>query len=375
MALRLLANSVPGGYMIMSVYTTICLLVVFAVQAACSKDTLERNSLGPDQSEAEAAVIFESNFSEDTGYLVSSTNLWFGGDDSPIAPPKGWDGVKASNGSTISVEAGAGVDGSNALKMEWDPTGAQPTVSLAKHLTGDVSTGYDEVYIRYHVRLPNKFKIGTDGEGIEHWKWGRLYQNTNTDNSGTTNHWTENRANSGFVVWNFGGDIPYTDVNVYWAENSGPNLEGGSNGGPSQKIDYFRSEADPHTGLGYFENIWDINDSDRPGRLQDDKTQGWHTIEYRMKLATSAEARDGIFEMWWDGEYQGRYSRIVASGGAADATGIPTLRQGSGFNFFILFDNMQGWNAEWSRDDVDGFVYVNDVVVSTGRIGHGYVVQ
>lgn len=45
---------------------------------------------------------------------------------------------------------------------------------------------------------------------------------------------------------------------------------------------------------------------------------------------------------------------------------------GSGFNFFSFFDNLNGWNRDWSEPGVDGSIYVNDVVVSRARIGHSY---
>jgi hypothetical protein len=45
---------------------------------------------------------------------------------------------------------------------------------------------------------------------------------------------------------------------------------------------------------------------------------------------------------------------------------------GSGFNLFGFFDNLAGWNDDWSQPDVDGFIFVNDVIVSTERIGDSY---
>ncbi len=76
--------------------------------------------------------------------------------------------------------------------------------------------------------------------------------------------------------------------------------------------------------------------------------------------------------MWWHGVSQGPWARIGANGGAPDLPGIPTARMGSGFNWFSFFDNMAGWNREWDQQGVDGSIWVNDVVVSSRRIGHGY---
>lgn len=310
-------------------------------------------------------VIFESDFSADAGYSVTRVGLWNGGSNDPTEPPTGWDGVIAPADSVLSVVAGEGVGGGNALKLEWDPNRSQPTISLGKHLTGDPTTGFDELFIRYHVRLPNAFAAGSDGDRLFYWKWGRLWQNTGVE---PHSNWTENREDSHYVVWNWGGNVPYTDTNVVWGENFGENLRSGSAGGERVGTDYFISGSDQHNSPGYFESLWDINTTDRPGALEDDQNQTWHTIEYRFELASSPTARDGEFEMWWDGTSQGSFARSLPEGG------IPTARMGSGFNFFVFFDNLAGWNDDWAQPDVDGFIFVNDVVVSTSRIGTDYVV-
>jgi hypothetical protein len=66
---------------------------------------------------------------------------------------------------------------------------------------------------------------------------------------------------------------------------------------------------------------------------------------------------------------------MAAGSGAPQRNGIPTINRGSGFNFLTFFDNMAGWNSDWSRPGVDGYLLVNDVVVSRQRIGHDYVVS
>lgn len=322
-----------------------------------------------------SGVIFESDFSADAGYRQTNVGLWNGGSNDPTEPPTGWDGVKATGNSVIEVVEGAGVDGSNALRLAWDPASSQPTISLGKHLTGDAATGHDELYVRYHVRLPNGFKAGDDGDRIFYWKWGRLWQNTSPGIGEPGGAWTENRADSGYVVWNFGGNVPYTDVNAVWSENTGANLADGSAGGERQGVDFFVSGSDQHSAPGYFESLWDLNTTDRPGFLEDNTGQSWHTIEYRFRLASSPTADDGEFEMWWDGVSQGQWTGISAEGGAPERTGIPTARMGSGWNFLVLFDNLAGWNEDWNDAGVDGWIDVNDVVISTERIGHTYEVS
>jgi len=52
--------------------------------------------------------------------------------------------------------------------------------------------------------------------------------------------------------------------------------------------------------------------------------------------------------------------------------GIPTPVINSGFNFFALFDNLRDWNNRWSDPDVDGYIDLNDIVISESYIGSDY---
>lgn len=323
-------------------------------------------------------ILFETDFSADSGYRVQSVNLWNGGGNGPVQPPRGWDAVKATGRSVISVVPGEGISGKNALKIEWDAQLSQPTVSLVKHLSGTTASGHDELYIRYHVKLPDNFKAGSDAKYIPYWKWGRLWQNTSPTGKPRANSLTENRPNSGYVVWGFGGASPYTMMSAVWSENSGPNLGKGSAGGERQGVDYFVSGANASLQDGYFESMGDGDwkfDRRNPGFLAS-RNQSYHTVEFRFKLATSDDAEDGVFEMWWDGKKQSRWTRLGAGSGPSvpQRRGIPTIRRGSGFNLFTMFDNMTGWNRDWGHAGVDGYILVNDVVVSKQRIGHEYVV-
>jgi len=318
-------------------------------------------------------IIFETDFSEDTGYSVTNAQGY-----GLRTPPSGWDAVLASTDSIVSVVAGAGVNGSNAVRLAYG-TQSQPTISLVKHLTGNERTGFNELYIRYNVKLPNNFVAGTDGSDMKHWKWGRLWQNTATLGAETeTGHWTENRENSGFVVWGLGTGIPYTRWSAVWSENTGADLHKGSAGGPMQAIDWYQSGVDQTKQDGYFESVGDgawAFDPNRPGYLADTQ-QTYHTIEFRFKLATSDTAEDGVFEIWYDGVKQDQWTRIRpgSAGGAIPRNGVPTINRGSGFNFLAIFDNMARWNWHWADDGVDGYIDVSDVVVSTTYIGRDYVV-
>lgn len=323
------------------------------------------------------SIVFETDFAEDTGYYATQLNNWSKRFDGPVPPPTGWDGVKVSGDGEIVVETGQGIGGSNALALRWDPVLAQPTLSLGKHLTGNLTTGYDELYVRYNVRLPEYFQAGTDGSSLSHWKWGRLWQNT--DPLGLEpGPWNENRENSGYVIWIAGTAIPYTMFRSTWSANEGENLRFGSSGGPSYQVDWFTSGGVPSTKPGYWEHIgegaWEMaHDGPERGSLVNDTNQTWHTIEMRFKLASAPEANDGVFEQWYDGVSQGPAKRTFAKRGAPEADGIVTINRGSGFNFFTFFDNVAGWNRGWGDPLQQRQIYVNDVVVSTERIGHDYL--
>ncbi|MCR8924114.1 hypothetical protein NO559_15120 [Dasania sp. GY-MA-18] len=317
-------------------------------------------------------VIFESDFSADTGYTINSINLF---ETSNV--PTGWDAVKASENSSIEVKSGEGLNGKNALKLTWDPNSSQPTIRLMKHLTGNKNTGYDELYIRYHVRFPDSFKAGDGTSSVPYWKWGRLWQNTSPTLDAT---WTENREDSFYVVWNFAGSPTYgIDTNVVVSANTGSNLAFGSAGGERYNIDYYNGITDFTKASGFFQSIgngaWEIDWINNKGHFityGTSQSQTWHTIEYHIKLATNATSNDGVWEMWFDGVKQGDWVRIIENGGAPKLTGIPTTKHGSGFNFFVFFDNMYAWNKDWGQSGVDGFIYVNDVVVSDSYIGPDY---
>ena len=322
-------------------------------------------------------VVFETDFSQNTGYVQGRTKDIETEVKGPGLPPQGWDGVRVAGDSRIEVIEGEGVGGTNALYLNYEG-GRRASLGLFKHLTGDRNTGYDELYVRYQVRFPDDFKAGRSDKSMTFWKWGRLWQNTAVVGDYTPGYeWTENRENSGYVVWNTAGNPPYTDWNFTAAENSGEGLEYGSRSGPRQRLDWYASpSADRSTQDGYFESMadgaWRFDDETRYFL---DRNQQYHTLEWRFKLATTPTSDDGVIEMWYDGVKQEKWTRLDADGGAPTRTGIPTANRGSGFNFLSMFDNIDGWNATWNDSGVEGAIWVNDVVVSTTRIGHDYLPQ
>jgi hypothetical protein len=319
--------------------------------------------------------------------------------------PDGFDGVNTSQ-AEFRIEAGVGESGQgNACVLDYvdrrdNSIASQPTVALGKHLTGDQNTGFDELYVRYKVRLPDGWAAGDDsGSTLPYWKWMRLWQNTTPSQPG--GNWTENRVDSYYIVTNFGGspNEPWgVDINSTWGRPYDSDDQG-SAGGPRVAGDWYQGlpTEDHAITSGYFEHVggnWDSNEGPvtrGAWELGSDYTllnagQTWHTIEYRFKLATGQPTNegelnwDGVLEVWFDGVKQIGLPNTEFSGSAwpphnnnDSAPGLPTTRVGSGLNWIGIFDNMAVWNTRWLTHS--GLVYLDDVVVSTQRIRHDYVVN
>ena len=324
-----------------------------------------------------AQIIFETDFANDGSfYATKQQSSWT---EVGANKPTGFDGALIEGNGYIKGMPGEGVGGSVALKFMWDPALGQPVSQLYKHLTGNEATGYDEIYIRYRVRLPNKFKVGIPGtDDIPYWKWGRLWQNTGV---APGQKWTENRSDSFYAVWNYGGtDTWGVDAGGTFGANTGSNLSKGSAGGERYSNDYYIGKRDYTITPGHFRNVgngdWDFDSTTR--LLVNNTSQTWHTFEWRFKLSSSNTSNDGVFQMWVDGVEQVPV-KIGPGGGAPELgnlapTGIPTASHGSGYNFLVMFDNMAYWNKNWDDAGVEGGIYVNDVVISTTRIGPDYYV-
>lgn len=327
-----------------------------------------------------AGIIFQTNFDEDGAFSIGQQQAsWT---EIGANKPEGFNGalVEGANGAIYGVP-GAGLNGTPALKMEWDPALGQPVTQLYLHLTGDKATGHNEVFVRYNVRLPNDLQISDPLlDDIPYWKWGRLWQNTGPV---AGDAWTENRADSGYVVWNFGGTATYGLMNKFtYAAATGSNLNQGSAGGERYSMDWYNGiPANASLAPGYFNAVgagaWDFNKTTR--QLVDNTTQSWHTLEWRFRLSSSPTANDGVVQLWFDGAEQTPPIDIGPGGGApelgADLTPneIPTPVIGSGYNMLVVFDNMAYWNENWGEAGIGNGLFVNDVVVSTERIGHDYV--
>lgn len=326
-------------------------------------------------SNASSQVIFETDFANDGNYYASgNANFDY------VNVPEGFDGVRTNQG-TIQGMPGEGVNGSVALKFDWRVTTTPLAVSLMKHLTGDPNTGLQEVYIRYNVRLPNGFKAGVEGNPgspLPYWKWGRLWQNAGLNGA----NWTENRTDSYFIVWNWGNALPKWGVrnNLVFSENLNTNNLG-SAGSPRGGTDWYVKGCSNCQGAHRFDGHWDnvangAWEFDHATRLLYDNTnQTWHTFEWRFKLSTTDTSNDGVFQVWFDGVEQILPRAVSGYDQAVDTphtnSSLITAAK-PGFNLLTVFDNMSQWPRDW--DIAEGGIYINDLVISTARIGHDYVV-
>jgi len=324
-------------------------------------------------------TIFETDFSNDTGYSITNTGVI-----TQINAPEGWDGAIATGNSTLEVLAAIGVGGSPAARLRYGTNVSQPTINLFKHLTGNQLTGYSELYIRYKVKFADNWKFGDGVAPFPYWKWGRLWQNTDPVSQ---SNWTENRDDSYYVVWNIAGGETYgIDFNISAAgnEEDGTSVEraSGSAGGPHALLDYYiTGNPLPHSdNPGYFNRApqWDVDWTTNPGFFKTkaaEEAQDWHTVEFYVKCASSPGADDGDFRVYFDGQDQGTPPRISDkfSPETGPFSGLPTAANGSGFNMLVFFDNCSLLATDFDLAGVDGYIDVNDVVVAESRIGHDYV--
>jgi len=321
-------------------------------------------------------IIFESNFGNDTGLSITSTS---GGATSAI--PSGFDGVVAS-GDTGAEVLPVGPAGKNALRIKYDPALSQPSFSLSKALVPEGS-GFSDIYFRYNLKFPDNFKFGDGTSTLAYWKWFRLAQNFDINDTSTL---TENRPDSYYVVGNISSSPTWgTRFNITAAGNEEDGTvserSAGSSGGPRAVIDWYDGiSQQPADRRGHFTAMqgWDIDWDTNKGRFKtygSGTSQEYHTLEIRVKAASSPGADDGLVELFFDGVGQGASIRI-SDKNAPDTgpfTGLPTAENPHGWNLIQFFDNMTSFNSDYALTGVDGWVDLADVVVSTERIGHSYI--
>jgi len=322
-------------------------------------------------------VLFETNFANDADYSITETGIW-----TETNKPAGFDSAICSGNSVAEVLA-AGVDNKNVLRLKYGTNESQPEISFRKHLTKNTEMGFAELFFRFNVRFANNYKFGDGASELPYWKWFRLAQNQEPL---VRQSWSENRADSYYVVGNFSVSPEYgSRPNIACAGNEEDGTvadrSAGSAGGPHALLDwYIAGNPIPHkNNTGYFERMpgWEIDWVTNPGRFQtytDGVAQVFHTYEVRVKCASSPGADDGELEIYFDGVSQGAPRRIQDRYNPATGpfTGMPTAVNGSGFNAIHFFDNMTKFNDDFALSGVDGWMDVADLVVSTERIGHDY---
>lgn len=340
---------------------------------------------------APAGIIFETNFANDGAYSQTQAphGDWVDVQDNP---PEGFAGVVVTDNGRVYGVPGSGVDGGVAMKVEYSNNPSAPENMMYVHLTGDANTGYNELYIRYTVRFPEGIMIGDPAsEDIPYWKFGRLWQNSGPTEPG--GNWSENRVDSGYVVWNWNGTDTYGLMNeIVYSAATGNDLGMGSNGGERYSTKWYTGiPSDFTTAPGYFNAVgqggWDF---DQGTRLMVNTPQQWHTLEWRFKLATNTTSNDGVVQVWFDGVEQ----IPPTQGKSSNAPDLPDLTPSemptapiapsNGWNLVTIMDNMAPqWHEHWDEphagagetrnpEDIKNGIFFGEVVISTERVGHTY---
>lgn len=327
--------------------------------------------------EQPSSVVFETDFSQDAGFDRSNVGFVdFGGQK-----PRGFDAIRTNN-HRIACIAGAGIGGSVACRFFYESGGGQVLAnSLMKHLTNNQNTGIDDIYIRYRFKLPENWRAGAPGEPMSFWKWGRLWQNNPPAGGG----WTEQRTDSLYIVWNWGPGQPNFGIrnNFTFAQNLNQTSTGSTGSSPRHSTDWYSNGAgrntnntDGHIGVdGNWDNIGagGVRFVHSTRELVD-SPQTWHTVEWRFRYSSTATSNDGFFQVWFDGVEQIHPNIMNVSQTIDQPSTTNTMNTAAlpGANAFTLFDNMAGWSQDWEDAGVDGYIDLNDVVISTDRIGASY---
>ncbi len=375
------------------------------------------NSLGAFTTDAPVNnpnIIYESNFVNDGAFLADHVGNGFDN------APEGFDNTKAAGGIIKGVP-GAGINGSVALKFEWDAgTGQVLAVGMRKHLTGDKNTGYNEIFIRFRVRLPDTFVAGDSdpSPALTFWKHLRLWQGVDIPANAPNPSEGEIGDPSFYIVANFNGRPGFgTAQGCVMSENDSDHAGNSSDGGRYNLDLYqgsFNNTRGTHIGKPlHWDNMangaWEFNDisrklysaEDNPSNIRaknhnytttpysdDPLAQTYHTLEWHFKLSTGNHTFDGLRESFFDGVAQvpnldikrkaGPTTNLpfFPSGGTNDMVPhgvetLPTADKG-GFNYITVFDNLADWSEHWEDSLVEGGIYMNDIVISTSRIGHTY---
>ena len=304
-------------------------------------------------------VIFEDDFNSFTsgwspsvpggGHQIAGGTLSNPGRNEPA----GWTGYIHYDASQIlDITTTCGLGNSPCLRIGPKMGAAQwGQIGLVKFL-GD--NGYDELYVRYYIKLSDGFQFGDGTNGSwSYWKHGRIWQNLSASDI-VNNNSLPSELGRGAVVWGLYDDA-YTDFNPYLQGFFLKNTTEGTNGCVDCGKMYYYSWNSGQDGGFYTPHIGSLDSS---GVVP--IGQNWHSLEFHFKLADSWNGPNGLFETWIDGIKQVSTTRNVNV-----TYGMPTAKLGSGMNYITLHDN-GNLSKYWTSQH---YIYIDDVVISTSYIG------
>lgn len=360
---------------------------------------------------AKAAIIFEDDFSGNTNcpnnicWSASQSGTWKS--DTPLRMDgiSRWTAYKRSTPETSMIILGAGKDGIKpAWRLGYNAAPVAGALSLAQHLTGSPTVGYDELYVRYQFKFSDDWRSGQSGIDMDYWKWIRLWQGRNT--TILNNDWSENEVgatpkDTRYIIHNFGGSSlsNWACMGASWSDNVNADSTDGSQFGFSYNNSKWGSDPTrPNSTDGCLGSMKGLNiqkaGDPYPGYFETypSGSQTWHTIEYHFKLSTT-QAGNGVFELWLDGIKQRTdFDKAKALFGScsnylyttkltcenaseiwtpAAMTYLNTMPYSGGINFIVFFDNMSNWSAEWGT--TPRYLYIDNIVVSTSYIDNNYI--
>ncbi len=310
-------------------------------------------------------VIFEDDFDGfSSGWLPSDMgtghHVTGGTAESPgKGEPYGWTGwVDHHSDNFIGIVTGEGRDGTPCLKIGAEPAHSPyEQVGLIKYLG---PTGYSELYIRYYVKYDDNWRWGDGTNGSQYYhKWLRIWQDVQVDEVlGYTGNLSDEH-NRGFLLITTMDD-DYGSFDPFFMGTFSQDTASNSVEPPYTSMWSYRW-VDSDTG-GFVENHF--------GNIEPNgnwsTTQTWHSVEVHLKLATSLESGDGIFEMWIDGIKQDHPTETAhRDRGVLEHDEMPTPQYGTGMNYIGLHDNGTG-NQLWPDYR---YVWIDDFIVSTESIG------
>lgn len=312
-----------------------------------------------------SVVIFEDDFSNDIGWHKTDGGTWACRNG---CQPSKWTAYYGQPNTDVSITASDGEGGTPALKVGYQYGVAAPgQLGLAKHLTGNQSTGYNELYIRFKIKLDNNWRVGT-GTSAQTFKMFRLWQYRTP--TGTMD-WSEvnGAKDTRFIIMNLNGSQGET-----YGVTCSTNVNDDSLG-PQVRLDWYGDNGNiPTSTNGHFGSIseWNYNRSTGFLNCYPNCNQGWHYLEFHIKLSTIDAPGNGSFELWLDGVKQVSPTHINDSDPSHTWTSLPTKKYQGGINWFQMLDNIQGWTEAWQSFR---YMYINNVVVSTSYIGPNYVIS